>query len=75
VTRRAIWPNLTPYLARHRIRFKLASPGTRLLVEQLRDVPNTDHDALEMAIRLAATLLEQQADEEDPFTTEALLPW
>jgi predicted phage terminase large subunit-like protein len=48
---------LTPWLAQKRLRFKGDSPGARLLVEQLRDFPNGDHDdgpdALEMAIRLA----------------------
>ncbi|MEN6459181.1 MAG: hypothetical protein ABFC63_09645 [Thermoguttaceae bacterium] len=48
---------LGPYLSSRRIRFRLNSPGTRLLVEQLREFPAADHDdgpdALEMAIRLA----------------------
>jgi predicted phage terminase large subunit-like protein len=48
---------LTPLLARGRLRFKADSPGARLLVRQLRDFPNADHDdgpdALEMAVRLA----------------------
>ncbi len=52
---------LGPYLASHRLRFLSGSPGTRLLVEQLREFPIADHDdgpdALEMAIRLAAELL------------------
>jgi hypothetical protein len=46
---------LTPYLARREIRFR-DTPGTRLLVEQLRGFPSCKHDdgpdALEMAIRL-----------------------
>lgn len=54
---------LTPYLANGQFRFKGNSPGARLLVEQLRDFPNGDHDdgpdALEMAIRLANDLLGQ----------------
>ena len=53
---------LGPYLAGRRLRFKDNSPGTRMLVEQLRQFPNADHDdgpdAAEMAIRLAAELLE-----------------
>lgn len=53
---------LGPFLASKRVRFKSDSPGTRMLVEQLRDFPNSNHDdgpdALEMAIRLANGLLE-----------------
>jgi predicted phage terminase large subunit-like protein len=49
---------LGPYLAQRRIKFKSGSPGTRLLVEQLKEFPLADHDdgpdAAEMAIRLAA---------------------
>jgi predicted phage terminase large subunit-like protein len=52
---------LGPFLAGRRLRFKHASPGTRLLVDQLREFPAADHDdgpdALEMAIRLAGELL------------------
>ena len=48
---------LGPYLSSHRLRFRSASPGTRLLVEQLMQFPIADHDdgpdALEMALRLA----------------------
>jgi predicted phage terminase large subunit-like protein len=51
---------LTPLLSQRRIRFKGDSPGARLLVEQMRDFPNGDHDdgpdALEMAVRLASEL-------------------
>jgi predicted phage terminase large subunit-like protein len=58
---------LTPLLSQGRIRFKGDSPGARLLVEQLRDFPNGDHDdgpdALEMAVRLAAELLSRTDDE------------
>jgi predicted phage terminase large subunit-like protein len=47
---------LTPYLGNKQLRFKGGSPGAKLLVEQLREFPNADHDdgpdALEMAIRL-----------------------
>jgi hypothetical protein len=47
-------------LSQRRIRFKGDSPGARLLVEQMRDFPNGDHDdgpdALEMAVRLASEL-------------------
>ena len=52
---------LGPYLSSRRLRLKLGSPGTRLLVEQLQEFPIGDHDdgpdALEMALRLAAALL------------------
>ncbi|QEG37833.1 phage terminase large subunit [Bythopirellula goksoeyrii] len=48
---------LGPYLAQRRVRFLAASPGTQLLVDQLRDFPLGSHDdgpdALEMALRLA----------------------
>lgn len=51
---------LGPYLARKVARFKSNSPGTRLLVQQLRDFPNGPHDdgpdAMEMALRLAIWL-------------------
>lgn len=53
------------------MRFKGDSAGARLLVEQLRDFPNGDHDdgpdALEMAARLTAELrwerYEEQSDD------------
>ena len=58
---------ITPYLVQKRMRFKGGSPGARLLVEQLRDFPNGDHDdgpdALEMAIRLAGIMLSQPHEE------------
>ncbi|MGQ9504230.1 MAG: hypothetical protein ACUVQG_03835 [Thermogutta sp.] len=51
---------LGPLLARRILRFRHGSPGTRLLVEQLRTFPIGDHDdgpdALEMAVRLAGEL-------------------
>ena len=66
---------LTPLLAQGRIRFKGASRGARLLVEQMRDFPNGDHDdgpdALEMALRLAASLMSRSYDEPP---TEVLIP-
>jgi predicted phage terminase large subunit-like protein len=53
---------LGPYLAGRRLRFKSDSPSTRLLVVQLKEFPAGDHDdgpdAAEMAIRLAAGLLQ-----------------
>ncbi len=52
---------LGPYLAAKRVRFKTGSPGTQLLVNQLKEFPIGDHDdgpdALEMAIRMATELL------------------
>ncbi len=48
-------------LSERRMRFKRNSPGTRLLVEQLKQFPTADHDdgpdALEMARRLAIELV------------------
>lgn len=56
---------LGPYLARGEIRFR-DTPGTRLLVEQLRAFPNCDFDdgpdGLEMAVRLARAVLEGHLD-------------
>ena len=62
---------LGPYLSARRLRFKSGSPGTRLLVEQLRQFPLGNHDdgpdAAEMALRLAAELLEgRQAGARQP---------
>jgi predicted phage terminase large subunit-like protein len=52
---------LGPYLASRRLRFKADSPGTQLLVDQLKMFPVGDHDdgpdALEMAVRLAGEYL------------------
>jgi predicted phage terminase large subunit-like protein len=49
-----------PYLAQRQLRFKARSPGTLLLVQQLKDFPVGDHDdgpdALEAALRLAIEL-------------------
>jgi len=51
---------LGPLLSQRRLRFRANSPGTRLLVNQLKDFPCGDHDdgpdALEMALRLASEL-------------------
>ena len=61
---------LTPYLSRRIVRFKGDSPGARLLVEQMRDFPNADHDdgpdALEMAQRLASELLLDRSRDREP---------
>ncbi|MFA7662845.1 MAG: phage terminase large subunit [Patescibacteria group bacterium] len=47
---------LGQYIENRQIRFKADSPGCRLLVNQLMDFPNGDHDdgpdAMEMAVRL-----------------------
>jgi predicted phage terminase large subunit-like protein len=47
---------LGPHLAAGNLRFKANSPGAKLLVQQLREFPNADHDdgpdGLEMALRL-----------------------
>lgn len=55
---------LGPYLSTRRLRFKSNSPGTGLLVDQLREFPVGDHDdgpdGLEMAIRMAGLLLESR---------------
>jgi predicted phage terminase large subunit-like protein len=52
---------LSPHLAAHRIRFKTNSPGTQLLLDQLRQFPTAEHDdgpdALEMSLRLASEML------------------
>jgi len=51
---------LGPPLAQRRLRFKARSPGTALLIQQLRDFPVADFDdaadALEMSRRLAIEL-------------------
>jgi len=53
---------LSPYISRRRLRFRRRSPGARLLVEQLATWPTGDHDdgpdALEMALRKAAELMQ-----------------
>ena len=50
-----------PYLAQRRMRFKARSPGTMLLVDQLKQFPNCDHDdgidSAEMALRLMVDLV------------------
>ncbi|MGD9648486.1 MAG: phage terminase large subunit [Pirellulales bacterium] len=65
VNKRVRIRRLGPLLAGKRLRFKRDSPTTRLLVDQLRQFPCGDHDdgpdALEMAIRLAATLVNERA--------------
>jgi hypothetical protein len=52
---------LTEPLCQRKMRFKARSPGTQVLVQQMKVFPNGDHedgcDALEMARRLAIKLL------------------
>lgn len=54
-----------PYLAQRLLRFKTNSPGTKLLIDQLRDFPHGSFDdacdSLEMGIRLAVQLWNQGA--------------
>lgn len=54
-----------PYLEGRKLRFKANSPGTRLLLEQLRDFPVAGHDdgpdALEMALRCMIELYNGKA--------------
>jgi hypothetical protein len=56
---------LGPYLSTRRLRFKNGSPGTKLLVDQLREFPVADFDdgpdAAEMALRLASQWLQGRA--------------
>ena len=56
--------SLTPHLTRGEFRFRRGSRGARLLVDQLRDFPNGDHDdgpdALEMAMRMGYRLVSGQ---------------
>lgn len=51
---------ITPYLSLRRIKFKRRSPGTTIMVNQLRDFPSGEHDdgpdALEMAVRAAVEM-------------------
>jgi len=51
---------LGPYIVNRELRFKRSSPGCHLLVDQLMDFPNAEHDdgpdALEMAIRLPSEM-------------------
>ena len=69
---------LTPLLAQGRLRFKGDSAGARLLVRQLRDFPNADHDdgpdALEMAVGLAASLLRRAREGDTWGTTARVIP-
>ncbi len=59
-----------PYLSRKGIRFKQNSKGTALLVDQLRDFPNNDHDdgpdGLEMALRIAIEIFNGKYRTDEP---------
>lgn len=58
------------YLAQRRVRFKANSPGTKLLVQQLRDFPHGQHDdgpdAMEMGIRLLKHLFGEATEHGAP---------
>ena len=63
---------LGPFLSQHRLKFKRGSPGAALIVSMMRDFPDKNAhddgpDALEMAIRLAKTLLAAGAEDVDEF--------
>ncbi|MEK6236128.1 MAG: hypothetical protein N2C14_15590 [Planctomycetales bacterium] len=60
--------SLGPLITRRRVRFRRRSPGTSLLVSQLRDFPDPHShddgpDALEMAVRVAADMLRAAPDD------------
>jgi predicted phage terminase large subunit-like protein len=67
---------LGPYLSQQHLRFYSRSPSTLLLVDQLRDFPQGSHDdgpdALEMAIRLAESLLSGEAQPQDGLGSNLL---
>jgi predicted phage terminase large subunit-like protein len=58
---------LGPHLSQRRLLFLRGSPGTQLLVDQLRDFPLGSHDdgpdALEMAVRLAEQVASGNQDD------------
>jgi predicted phage terminase large subunit-like protein len=60
---------LTTYLAQRKLRFKRRSPGTLLLVQQLRDFPVGDHDdgpdSLEQGIRVIGQII-RTANSQNP---------
>jgi predicted phage terminase large subunit-like protein len=47
------------YLAQHKLRFRARSPGTLLLVQQLRDFPVGDHDDGPDALNMAICLMDE----------------
>jgi predicted phage terminase large subunit-like protein len=64
-----------PYLARGELHFRAGSPGAALLVDQLRDFPEGDHDdgpdALEMLLRTIRWLLGQREGPGQPEIVRA----
>lgn len=62
---------LGPYLHARRVRFR-NTPGTRLLVDQLREFPEGPHDdggdSMEMALRVAADLLAGTREQQQGYT-------
>lgn len=69
---------LGPFLGNGLIKFRAESPGTRLLVEQLREFPNGAHDdgpdALDMAVQAIYSLIGQQ-QHNDSLAGAATLGW
>jgi len=63
--------SLTGYLAKGGFKFKRNSRGAELLVRQLRDFPNDEHDdgpdALEMALRTMGECIRGAAEQRDTF--------
>jgi len=70
---------LGPLLAGRRIKFKDGSADTRLLVDQLRQFPLSDHDdgpdALEMAVRLAGDLMRPNRSSDDGLGDRLQIPF
>lgn len=69
--------SLAPYLARGEFRFRRHSPGTALLVEQLKGFPSGRHDdgpdALAMALEVVRTrFVARQPEQIDPDLVEFL---
>jgi predicted phage terminase large subunit-like protein len=66
---------LGPYLAKGNFRFKADSPGTRLLVQQLRDFPLADFndgpDALELTLRAMIDLWNERVGRQRPTRIRA----
>lgn len=65
-----------PHLHARSVRFKSRSPGTTLLVRQLQEFPNGDHDdgpdGAEMALRLAAQLTGDRAADEQAAASKGV---
>lgn len=61
---------LGPYLQQRAFRFKADSPGTKLLLRQLKNFPTSDHDdgpdAMEMALRMAIELVNGRGQPKQP---------